>query len=102
VRSQRGTEKAAGLREGAGCLPFDLRGVVTGPTFPCTGPLVADPARFTGEFSLAPTGFVVRFGRGSGLVVAKNGSENLEWAIAFFQQVKQRPGLKKGLLRITL
>ena len=39
---------------------------------------------------------------GFDIVVVKNDSENLEQAIAFFQQVRQRPGLKKGLLRITL
>ena len=31
-------------------------------------------------------------------IVVKNGSENLAQATAFFQQVKQRPGLKKGIL----
>jgi len=36
------------------------------------------------------------------IVVVRNASENLEWAIAFFQQVRQQPGLKKGILRITL
>lgn len=39
---------------------------------------------------------------GFDIVVAKNDSENLEQAVAFFQQVKQRPGAKKGLLRIRL
>jgi hypothetical protein len=39
---------------------------------------------------------------GLDIVVVKNGSENLEWAIAFFQQIKQRPGFKKGVLRIRL
>jgi hypothetical protein len=29
-------------------------------------------------------------------VVVKNGSEDLKQAVAFFQQVKQRPSLKKG------
>jgi hypothetical protein len=36
------------------------------------------------------------------IVVVKNGSDNLEWAIGFFQQVRQRPGLKKGILRIKV
>jgi len=35
-------------------------------------------------------------------VVVKDGSEDLEQAVAFFQQIKQRPGAKKGLLRIRL
>ena len=39
---------------------------------------------------------------GFDIVVVKNGSGNLEQAIAFFQQVKQRPGMKKGILRIKL
>ena len=39
---------------------------------------------------------------GFDIVVVKNGSENLEQAVAFFHQVKQRPGVKKGILRITL
>jgi Family of unknown function (DUF6932) len=39
---------------------------------------------------------------GFDIVVVKDGSENLELAIAFFQQVKQRPGVKKGILRIRL
>jgi hypothetical protein len=39
---------------------------------------------------------------GLDIVVVKNGSENLDWAIAFFQQIKQRPGFKKGVLRIRL
>ena len=44
-----------------------------------------------------------RCGEGLGLiVVVKDGSENLELAIAFFQQVKQRPGVKKGILRVRL
>jgi hypothetical protein len=36
------------------------------------------------------------------IVVVENGSENLEWAAAFFEQVRQQPGLKKGMLRISL
>lgn len=39
---------------------------------------------------------------GFDIVVVKNGSENLELAVAFFQQVKQRPSVKKGILRIRL
>jgi hypothetical protein len=39
---------------------------------------------------------------GFDIVVVKDGSENIELAIAFFQQVKQRPGVKKGILRIRL
>jgi Trp operon repressor len=39
---------------------------------------------------------------GFDIVVVKNGSENFEQAVAFFQEVKQRPGLKKGILRIKL
>jgi len=39
---------------------------------------------------------------GFDIVIVKHGSENLEQAIAFFQQVKQRPGMKKGILRIEL
>ena len=44
----------------------------------------------------------VRTRFGFDIVVVKNGSENLKQAVAFFQQVKQRPGLKKGILRIKL
>src|SRR6266699_1943133 len=39
---------------------------------------------------------------GFDIVVVRNGSENLEQAITFFQQVRQRPGAKKGILRIML
>jgi hypothetical protein len=39
---------------------------------------------------------------GFDIVVVKQGSVNLELAIGFFQQVKQRPDEKKGLVRITL
>ena len=39
---------------------------------------------------------------GFDIVVIKSDSENLEQAVAFFQQVKQRPGIKKGILRINL
>lgn len=37
---------------------------------------------------------------GFDIVVVKSGSGDLEEAIGFFQQVKQRPGMKKGVLRI--
>ena len=39
---------------------------------------------------------------GFDIVVVQNGSENFKQAVAFFQQVKQRPGIKKGILRIKL
>ena len=39
---------------------------------------------------------------GFDIVVVRNDSENLEQAVAFFQQVKQRPGVKKGILRVNL
>jgi hypothetical protein len=39
---------------------------------------------------------------GFDIVVVKNGSENLAQAVTFFQQVKQRPGVLKGILRIKL
>jgi hypothetical protein len=39
---------------------------------------------------------------GFDIVVVKNDSETLEQAVAFFQQVRQRPGAKKGLVRILL
>jgi hypothetical protein len=39
---------------------------------------------------------------GFDIVVVKKGSGDLEQAIAFFQQVKQRPGMTKGILRIEL
>jgi hypothetical protein len=44
----------------------------------------------------------VRSRFGFDIVVVRNRSENLEQAVAFFQQVRQRPGLKKGILRIRL
>jgi len=34
--------------------------------------------------------------------VVRQESENLELAIDFFQEVRQRPGERKGLVRITL
>jgi predicted nucleotidyltransferase len=39
---------------------------------------------------------------GFDILVVKNDSENLEVALEFFQQIKQRPGAKKGILRIRL
>lgn len=39
---------------------------------------------------------------GFDIVVVKNDSENLKQALAFFQQVKQRPDVTKGILRIKL
>jgi len=39
---------------------------------------------------------------GFDIVVVTNDSENLEQAVHFFQQVKQRPGEKKGILRISI
>ena len=45
---------------------------------------------------------LVRRRLGFDIVVLKNGSENLELAMAFFQQVKQRPGANKVILRIRL
>lgn len=39
---------------------------------------------------------------GFDIVVVKNESENFDQAVAFFQQVKHRPGASKGVLRIKL
>lgn len=39
---------------------------------------------------------------GFDIVVAQEGSENLAQAVSFFRQVKQRPGVMKGVLRIKL
>ena len=39
---------------------------------------------------------------GLDIVVVKNGTNNLAQAVAFFMQVRQRPDLKKGLLRLSL
>jgi hypothetical protein len=39
---------------------------------------------------------------GFDIIVVKNGSANFDQAVAFFQQIKQRPGAKKGILRIKL
>jgi len=44
----------------------------------------------------------VRSRFGFDIVVVRNGSENLQEAIEFFEQVRQQPGMKKGILRITL
>ena len=44
----------------------------------------------------------VRSRFGFDIVVVREGSENLELAIDFFRQVKQRPAERKGLVRITL
>ena len=45
---------------------------------------------------------VVRRRFGFDILVVGNNSAELEQAVAFFQQVKQRPSLKKGILRIKL
>jgi hypothetical protein len=39
---------------------------------------------------------------GFDIVVVKNGTDNLAWAVEFFAQVRLRPALKKGILRIKL
>jgi Family of unknown function (DUF6932) len=39
---------------------------------------------------------------GFDIVVVNNDSESFEQAVAFFQQVKQQPDIKKGILRIKL
>jgi hypothetical protein len=39
---------------------------------------------------------------GLDIVVVKSGTDNLAQAVAYFEQVRQRPGLKKGLLRVAL
>ena len=39
---------------------------------------------------------------GFDIVVVKNGTDNLTQAVEFFSQVRQQPGRKKGLLRLTL
>ena len=39
---------------------------------------------------------------GFDIVVVKNETENLMWAVEFFSQVRQQPGRKKGLLRLKL
>ena len=44
----------------------------------------------------------VRHRFGFDIVVVTNEGETLEQAVAFFQQVRQRPGAKKGLLRICI
>jgi hypothetical protein len=44
----------------------------------------------------------VRRRYGFDIVVVEDGSESMHEAIAFFEQVRQRPGLKKGLVRIEI
>jgi len=44
----------------------------------------------------------VRRNFGFDIVVVKSGTNELDHAITFFQQVKQRPGLNNGILRISL
>jgi hypothetical protein len=39
---------------------------------------------------------------GFDIVIVKDGSNNMQQAIEFFQQVRQRAGGKKGILRITI
>lgn len=39
---------------------------------------------------------------GLDIVIAKNGTDNLAQAVIFFTQVRQQPGARKGLLRLTL
>ena len=39
---------------------------------------------------------------GFDIVVVRDDSENLEQAVGFFQQVRQQPGVRKGILRIRL
>lgn len=39
---------------------------------------------------------------GFDIVVVQEGSQNFDQAVSFFRQVKQRPGILKGLLRIKL
>ena len=39
---------------------------------------------------------------GFDIVVVRDGSENLEQAVGFFQQVRQQPGGRKGILRIRI
>ena len=39
---------------------------------------------------------------GFDIVVVENGTNSMEQAIAFFQQVKQKPDLRKGIWRILL
>jgi hypothetical protein len=44
----------------------------------------------------------VRRRLGFDIIVVKSGSAALDETVAFFQQVKQRPGKKKGLVRIRV
>ena len=39
---------------------------------------------------------------GFDIVAVKNGTEDLEQAVEFFSQVRQQPGRRKGLLKVTL
>jgi hypothetical protein len=39
---------------------------------------------------------------GFDIVVVKNGTESMQQACQFFQQVRQRPGVRKGILRLKL
>jgi hypothetical protein len=68
--------------------------------------IVASSHDFSADLPPAHYGLLaqrrVRRRFGFDIVVVKDGSENIELAIAFFQQVKQRPGVKKGILRIRL
>ena len=49
---------------------------------------------------MAPRQVRRRFGLD--IVVVRNGTDNLAQAVAFFSQVRQRPGVRKGLLRLRL
>lgn len=61
---------------------------------------------FSGDFSPAHYNVLsqrrVRLRFGFDILVATNEHETLAQAVAFFEQVRQRPGAKKGLLRIRL
>ena len=39
---------------------------------------------------------------GFDIIIVKNGTDNLAQSVEFFSQVRQRPALKKGLLRLKL
>jgi hypothetical protein len=45
---------------------------------------------------------LVRRRFGFDILIARYGSTDLEQAVAFFQQVKQRPDVKKGILRLKV
>ena len=68
--------------------------------------VVAASHDFSAELSPAQYNLLsqqrVRRRFGFDILVVKSGSRDLEEAIAFFQPVKQRPGMKKGVLRIKL